>query len=83
MGITSILPDRVGEDVLERRHAGTKVAHLRVLGGGEREQLTRPALAGHEHAHDVFVGGVTLEAGRAQPIEKRLDIRPAVLTRSS
>ena len=53
--------------------------HLRVLGGGQREQLARAALARHEHAHDVLVGRVTVEAGGAQPLEERLEIAGARL----
>ena len=54
------------------------------LGGGQRKQLARAALARHEHAHDILVRRVTVEAGRAQPLQMNASMSPAgVLTRSS
>ena len=79
----SVLTHRVREHVFERRHARPQVPHLDALGRRQREQLARAAFAGHEHAHDVLVGRMALEAGRAQPLDERLELAGGVFTRSS
>ena len=53
------------------------------VGRGEREQPLRAAVARHEHAHHVIVGGVALEPGGAQRLDERLAGPPGVFTRSS
>src|ERR1700682_1594682 len=72
---SSLFSHGVREDVLERRHAGTKMPYLRLLGGRDREQLALAGVAWHEHAHDVFVGCVAVETGGAKSIEERFEIR--------
>src|SRR5262249_14828918 len=68
------LSDRVRENVLESRNAGTKMTHLHTLGCREREQLAGPPVSRHEYAHDVFVGRVTIEPRRLQTSEKRVEL---------
>src|SRR5262245_23118337 len=70
----SYLAYRFGEHVLERRHAGAEMPDLHLVLRGKTEQEARAAFVGHEDAHDILLGLVTLEAGRAHRDEKRLGV---------
>src|SRR5215510_15700419 len=63
--------DRLGKDILERRHARPKMTDLHVRRGRERKELARPRISRHEDAHHVFLRRLALEPGGPQALDER------------